>query len=185
MTSASEEKWRPFNCFFRRVGLRTSQHSCTILLNCTPTYEYGTLNTTNEVVWKYDQKAGELMGGTFQCRNPVILYRPSIWRCNQSYQSGVRYITGRLQPRWFHWAMGQIFFFPWAFRSTPNPLTPCRYFRSYLRPSNYCLQRDACAKPENHKTRSYSLECLEIQNSKTFSHWHFNSEKKKEKRVIL
>jgi hypothetical protein len=26
MTSASDEKWRPFNCFFSRVGLRTYQH---------------------------------------------------------------------------------------------------------------------------------------------------------------
>ena len=29
MTSTSDEKWRPFNCFFSRVGLRTYQHSCT------------------------------------------------------------------------------------------------------------------------------------------------------------
>jgi len=28
MTSASDEKWRPFNCFFSRVGLRTYQHPC-------------------------------------------------------------------------------------------------------------------------------------------------------------
>ena len=28
MTSASYEKWRPFNCFFIRVGLRTYQHPC-------------------------------------------------------------------------------------------------------------------------------------------------------------
>ena len=28
MTSASEEKWRPLNCFFSRVGLRTYQHPC-------------------------------------------------------------------------------------------------------------------------------------------------------------
>ena len=28
MTSASEEKWRYFNCFFSRVGLRTYQHPC-------------------------------------------------------------------------------------------------------------------------------------------------------------
>ena len=28
MTSASEEKWRPFNYFFSRVGLRTYQHPC-------------------------------------------------------------------------------------------------------------------------------------------------------------
>jgi len=27
ITSASDEKWRPFNCFFSRVGLRTYQHS--------------------------------------------------------------------------------------------------------------------------------------------------------------
>ena len=26
MTSASDKKWRPFNCFFCRVGLRTYQH---------------------------------------------------------------------------------------------------------------------------------------------------------------
>ena len=26
MTSASDEKWRTFNCFFSRVGLRTYQH---------------------------------------------------------------------------------------------------------------------------------------------------------------
>jgi len=26
MTSASDETWRPFNCFFSRVGLRTYQH---------------------------------------------------------------------------------------------------------------------------------------------------------------
>ena len=31
MTSTSEEKWRPFNCFFSRVGLRTYQHPCTWL----------------------------------------------------------------------------------------------------------------------------------------------------------
>ena len=29
MTSASHEKWRPFNCFFSRVALRTYQHSYT------------------------------------------------------------------------------------------------------------------------------------------------------------
>ena len=28
MTSASDEKWRLFNCFFSRVGLRTYQHPC-------------------------------------------------------------------------------------------------------------------------------------------------------------
>ena len=26
MTSASDGKWRPFNCFFSQVGLRTYQH---------------------------------------------------------------------------------------------------------------------------------------------------------------
>ena len=31
MTSASDEKWRPFTCFFSRVGLRTYQHPCTYL----------------------------------------------------------------------------------------------------------------------------------------------------------
>ena len=40
MTSASGEKWRPFNCFFSRVGLRTYQHPCTqtdmiMYLKCT------------------------------------------------------------------------------------------------------------------------------------------------------
>ena len=30
MTSASDEKWRPFNCFFRRVRLRTYQHPCAL-----------------------------------------------------------------------------------------------------------------------------------------------------------
>ena len=29
MTSASDEKWRHFNCLFTRVGLRTYQHPCT------------------------------------------------------------------------------------------------------------------------------------------------------------
>jgi hypothetical protein len=29
MTSASDEKWRTFKCFFSRVGLRTYQHPCT------------------------------------------------------------------------------------------------------------------------------------------------------------
>ena len=29
MTSASNEKWRLFNCFFSRVELRTYQHLCT------------------------------------------------------------------------------------------------------------------------------------------------------------
>ena len=29
MTSTSDEKWRPLNCFFIRVGLRTYQHPCT------------------------------------------------------------------------------------------------------------------------------------------------------------
>ena len=28
MTYASDEKWRPFNCFFVRVGLKTYQHPC-------------------------------------------------------------------------------------------------------------------------------------------------------------
>ena len=28
MTTASDEKWRPLNCFFSRVGLRTYQHHC-------------------------------------------------------------------------------------------------------------------------------------------------------------
>ena len=28
MTSASDEKWRPFNCFISLVGLRTCQHPC-------------------------------------------------------------------------------------------------------------------------------------------------------------
>ena len=28
MTSASDEKWRPFNCFCSRVGLRTYQYPC-------------------------------------------------------------------------------------------------------------------------------------------------------------
>ena len=28
MTYSSEEKWRPFNCFFSRFGLRTYQHPC-------------------------------------------------------------------------------------------------------------------------------------------------------------
>ena len=28
MTSASDAKWRPFSCFFSRVGLRTYQHPC-------------------------------------------------------------------------------------------------------------------------------------------------------------
>ena len=28
MTSASEEKWRPFSCFYSRVWLRTYQHHC-------------------------------------------------------------------------------------------------------------------------------------------------------------
>ena len=27
--SASDENWRPFNCFYIRVGLRTYQHPCT------------------------------------------------------------------------------------------------------------------------------------------------------------
>ena len=29
MISASDEKWRPFNCFFSRVGHRTYHHPCT------------------------------------------------------------------------------------------------------------------------------------------------------------
>ena len=32
MTSASDEKWRPVNCFFSWVGLRTYQHPCMSLL---------------------------------------------------------------------------------------------------------------------------------------------------------
>jgi len=30
MTSASDEKWRPFSCFFSRAGLRTYQHPCNV-----------------------------------------------------------------------------------------------------------------------------------------------------------
>ena len=33
MTSASDEKWRLFNCFLSRVGLRTYQHPC-MYCNC-------------------------------------------------------------------------------------------------------------------------------------------------------
>jgi len=37
MTSTSDNKWRPFNCFFSRIGLRTYQHPCiTILQTHTP-----------------------------------------------------------------------------------------------------------------------------------------------------
>jgi len=32
MTPASDEKWRPFNCFFSRVGLRTYQHPCILAI---------------------------------------------------------------------------------------------------------------------------------------------------------
>ena len=32
MSSASEEKWRSFNCFFSRVGLRTYQHPVLLIL---------------------------------------------------------------------------------------------------------------------------------------------------------
>ena len=32
MTSASDEKWWPFSCFFSRVGLRTYQHPCVCLM---------------------------------------------------------------------------------------------------------------------------------------------------------
>ena len=35
MTSASDEKWGPFNCFFSRVRLRTCQHSCKPHYICT------------------------------------------------------------------------------------------------------------------------------------------------------
>ena len=33
MTSASDEKLRPFSCFFSRVGLRTYQHPCIMASN--------------------------------------------------------------------------------------------------------------------------------------------------------
>jgi len=62
-----------------------------LLLVCTSTYKYGALNRIKEVVPKYDQKSEGLMGGTLQCRNPVILYRPSLRRRNKSYHGGVRY----------------------------------------------------------------------------------------------
>ena len=35
MTSASDEKWRPFNCFFSRVVLRTYQHPCSVVCRIT------------------------------------------------------------------------------------------------------------------------------------------------------
>ena len=31
MTTGSDEKWRPFNCFFDQVRLRTYQHPCTLM----------------------------------------------------------------------------------------------------------------------------------------------------------
>jgi len=31
VTSVSDEKWRPFKCFFSQVGLRTYHHACS---NC-------------------------------------------------------------------------------------------------------------------------------------------------------
>ena len=34
MTSASDEKWRTYNCFFSRVGLRTYQHPGIVLCVC-------------------------------------------------------------------------------------------------------------------------------------------------------
>ena len=42
MTSASDEKWRPFNCFFSRVGLRTYQHPCISALCVYTTKDRGT-----------------------------------------------------------------------------------------------------------------------------------------------
>ena len=42
MTSASDEKWRPFNCFFSRVGLRTYQQ---LAGNCDEWHSYwGSIN---------------------------------------------------------------------------------------------------------------------------------------------
>ena len=38
MTSASEKKWRPFNCFFSWVGLRTYQQPCTYSFTYLLTY---------------------------------------------------------------------------------------------------------------------------------------------------
>ena len=40
MTSASDEKWRPFNCFFSRVGLRTYQHPCKVTAKTYDTSKY-------------------------------------------------------------------------------------------------------------------------------------------------
>jgi len=31
MTSTSDEKWRPFNCFFSRIGLTTYQHPFSVI----------------------------------------------------------------------------------------------------------------------------------------------------------
>ena len=36
MTSASDEKWRPFNCFLSRVGLSTYQHPCNLSSPASP-----------------------------------------------------------------------------------------------------------------------------------------------------
>jgi len=36
MTSASDEKWWPLNCFFSRVVLRTYQHPCMCMCNTFP-----------------------------------------------------------------------------------------------------------------------------------------------------
>jgi hypothetical protein len=47
MTSASDEKWQPFNCFFSRVGLRTYQHPGIEMycMNC--------INISNTVITVY------------------------------------------------------------------------------------------------------------------------------------
>ena len=63
LTSASDEKWRPFNCFFSRVGLRTYQHPCisspvpTILLVLVYVKPYR--NCIQGVTGGTDQTSGE------------------------------------------------------------------------------------------------------------------------------
>ena len=57
MTSVSDEKWRPFTCFFRRVGLRTYQHPC--IMQCWKTWQ-----AVNWTCWNGIVKWGTWWQGT-------------------------------------------------------------------------------------------------------------------------
>ena len=80
MTSASDEKWRPFNCFLSQVGLRTYQHPyITSSLACLAVPYFSTLFINGMII-------GNMLLNVF-CD---FLYR-FVWNISHSKKNSARY----------------------------------------------------------------------------------------------